>query len=226
MNHVGLADLDKEEVDQIIKKVIDFYKTENKSFSWIVGPTSRPADLSERLIKQGFNYEEEGSAFGMAMNVKEVNLKVNPDFEVKNVSLDFLNEHIDLIVNSFGAGMDNNAAMAVLVMAKALNSTERYQNQIKAYVAKEKTSGELVGFSILELDIEDHFGILDGAAVMPKYRGKGIYKNMVWTRAKDAEKLGIEYLIIHALKKTSAPICERSGFKKVCDLDTYSYKLP
>ncbi|MGP6207235.1 GNAT family N-acetyltransferase [Cuniculiplasma sp. SKW3] len=225
VNHVGIADLKETEADYTIEKVIDFYKKENKSFSWIIGPTSRPKDLRERLIRYGFNYDEEGSAFGMAMRTKDVDLKINPAFDVESVSLDFLNEHIDLMVNSFGMGMDNNAAMAVLMMARALNSTERYGDQIKAYVAREKTSGELVGFSILELDIEDHFGILDGAAVMPKYRGRGIYKNMVWARVKDAEKLHIEYLIIHAMKNTSAPICERSGFEKMCELNSYSYKI-
>lgn len=225
VNHVGLANIDEKEADYKIKKIIDFYKNENKSFSWIIGPTTRPEDLGERLIKNGFNYDESSSSFGMVMRTNDVNLKINPDFEVENVSLDFLNEHVDLMVNSFGMGMDNNSAMALLMMGKALNSTERYRNQIKAYVAREKTTGELVGFSIMELDTEDHFGILDGAAVIPKYRGKGIYKNMVWTRAKDAEKFDIEYLIIHALKKTSAPICKKAGFKQICELNTYSYKL-
>lgn len=224
-NHVGLADLEEDQADKTIERVIEFYKNEKKSFSWIVGPTSRPVDLDKRLINHGFNYENEISAYGFYMNTAKNNLPVNPEFEVTSVPLEFLAENIDLMVNSFGMGMDKNVAMSLIGISTAINSTERYKNQVKAYVARERSNGRHVGFSFMEMDKEQSYAILDGAAVLPEYRGKGIYKNMVAARMDDAVKSNIKYLIIHAMKSTSAPVCEKIGFKRACELNIYSYQF-
>jgi hypothetical protein len=48
---------------------------------------------------------------------------------------------------------------------------------------------------------------------------------MVSKRLEDARMNGIEFLIIHALARTSAPICERIGFKCICQFDLYGYKI-
>ncbi len=224
-NHVGLADLEKDQADKTIEKVIEFYKNEKKSFSWIVGPTSRPDDLNERLINHGFNYRNEISAYGFYMNTTKTDLRVNPEFEVTDVPLEFLGGNIDLMVNAFGTGMDKNVAMSLIGISMAINSTERYKNEVRAYVAREKATGKYVGFAIMEMDKKGSYAILDGAAVLPEYRGKGIYRNMVAARIDDAAESNIKYLIIHAMKSTSAPICEKAGFKKACELNLYSYNF-
>lgn len=63
----------------------------------------------------------------------------------------------------------------------------------------------------------------DGAAVLPAYRGRDIYRMMISKRKQDARKNGLEELIIHAVKNTSAPISEKIGFRKVCEINFYSY---
>lgn len=159
------------------------------------------------------------------MNTTKTDLRVNPEFEVTDVPLEFLGGNIDLMVNAFGTGMDKNVAMSLIGISMAINSTERYKNEVRAYVAREKTSGKYVGFAIMEMDKKGSYAILDGAAVLPEYRGKGIYRNMVAARIDDAAESNIKYLIIHAMKSTSAPICEKAGFKKACELNLYSYNF-
>lgn len=46
---------------------------------------------------------------------------------------------------------------------------------------------------------------------------------MISKRKQDAIKNGLEELIIHAVKNTSAPISEKIGFRKVCEINFYSY---
>ena len=225
MNHVGLASLTSENVEETIKKVVDLFNTEKKSFSWIVGPSSTPKDLSERLIKSGFHSLDETKGFGMAMSTSyEIN-EINNKFSVEEISLDVLENNLEMIVDSFGESLTVEGAEVIVNGMKLLDSTKRYRGQIKAYLAVENDTGKKVGFSFMVMDREDKYAILDGSAVLPSYRGKGIYRNMVSKRLEDARANGIEFLIIHALARTSAPICERIGFKRVCKFDLYGYKI-
>ena len=225
INHVGLASLTSENVDETIGKVVDLFKREKKSFSWIVGPSSTPKDLSTRLIKSGFYEMEELMEFGMAMDTSHEINGLNDKFTVSEVSLDDFEKNVDLIADSFGEPLTREGAQVLVNGLRLLNSTERYRGQVKAYLAMENDTGKKVGFCQMQMDREDKYAILDGAAVVSSYRGRGIYRSMISKRLEDAKKNGIESLIIHALGKTSAPICEKIGFRRVCQLDLYGYKI-
>jgi GNAT superfamily N-acetyltransferase len=225
MNHVGLASLTSENADETIGKVIDLFKTERKSFSWIVGPSSTPKDLPQRLIKSGFQRLEETKGFGMAISTSYHMNVINKEISVEEVSLDELENNLIMIVDSFGESLTAEGAEVIINGMRMLNSTERYRGQVKAYLAVERDTGKRVGFSFMEMDREEKYAILDGSAVLPSYRNKGIYRSMVSKRLEDARMNGIEFLIIHAMARTSAPICERIGFKRICQFDFYGYKI-
>lgn len=223
VNHVGLARLDGTNVDDTILRTIDIFKKENKSFTWIVGPNTTPADLPEHLIKFGFRLADDVSEYGLVMSTKEKIKSYDTRIEVKDVKLDDLEKYVEVIASAFGNGMTTEAANTIVQMAKILNATERYKNKIKAYLAIDPQSGNEVGFSMMEMDTDDRYAILDGAGVLPSYRGRGIYRMMLSRRQEEARDNGLEYLIIHAVKNTSAPICEKIGFRKVCEINLYSY---
>ncbi|EQB64509.1 MAG: hypothetical protein AMDU3_IPLC00004G0087 [Thermoplasmatales archaeon I-plasma] len=225
MNHVGLASLTSENVDETIGKVIDLFNNERKSFSWIVGPSSTPKDLPQRLIKSGFQRLEETKGFGMAISTSYHMNVINKEISVEEISLDELENNLAMMVDSFGESLTAEGAEVIINGMRMLNSTERYRGQVKAYLAVERDTGKRVGFSFMEMDREEKYAILDGSAVLPSYRGKGIYRSMVSKRLEDARMNGIEFLIIHALARTSAPICERIGFKCICQFDLYGYKI-
>ena len=225
MNHVGLASLTSENVDETIGKVIDLFNNERKSFSWIVGPSSTPKDLPQRLIKSGFQRLEETKGFGMAISTSYHMNVINKEISVEEISLDELENNLAMMVDSFGESLTAEGAGVIINGMRMLNSTERYRGQVKAYLAVERDTGKRVGFSFMEMDREEKYAILDGSAVLPSYRGKGIYRSMVSKRLEDARMNGIEFLIIHALARTSAPICERIGFKCICQFDLYGYKI-
>lgn len=224
-NHVGLSNLDENDADDVINRVIDFFAGQKKSFSWIVGPTSKPKDLPERLVKHNFVFNDEISEYGMALSTAENMDYQDKGFPIREITLDELGEKLDLIMESFGTGMTHESSSMLVQMAKLINSTPYYKDQIKAYVAVEENSGKEAGFCMMEMDRKNGYAILDGSAVLPAYRGRGIYRRMVAKRKNDAERNGIEHLIIHALKKTSAPVCENVGFRKICELNMYVYRV-
>ncbi len=224
-NHVGLAEMSEADADATIERVVDFFKNQKKSFSWIVGPSSKPRDLRERLERHRFVLNENVSEYGLAMGTdNSINVK-NDSFEIEEVTLEDLEREIDMMAEAFGMGMDTSMAQYMVNLGKMINSTEYYRGQIGAFLAFEKSTGKKVGFSIMEMDRKGGYAILDGAAVIQEFRGKGIYKKMIEKRREVAKGEGIEYLITHAVKKTSAPVCERVGFRRICDLDIYDFKI-
>ena len=224
-NHVGLAEMSEADADATIERVVDFFKNQKKSFSWIVGPSSKPQDLRERLKRHRFVLNENVSEYGLAMGTdNSINVK-NDSFEIEEVTLEDLEREIDMMAEAFGMGMDTSMAQYMVNLGKMINSTEYYRGQIRAFMAVEKSTGKKVGFSIMEMDRKGGYAILDGAAVIQEFRGKGIYKKMIEKRREVAKGEGIEYLITHAVKKTSAPVCERVGFRRICDLDIYDFKI-
>lgn len=225
LNHVGLAMLTEDNVDSTVQKVIDFFKKERKSFSWIIGPGSEPSDLSDHLLKHGFYPLEDFTEYGMAISTDTKIENVTDKFSIEEIPIGELEQNVDLISESFGMGMNRDAAMSIVMLMNAINSTERYRGQISAYVAVEKDSGKKVGFSGMTMDREAGYAILDGSGVLPSYRRNGVYRAMVSKRLQVAREKGIEYLIIHAMKNTSAPICEKLGFRKICKLDFYGYRV-
>ena len=63
---------------------------------------------------------------------------------------------------------------------------------------------------------------MGSAATIREYRGQGVYQEMLKTRISDALENNIEAIIVLANENTSAPICQKFGFKKLCEAKIYS----
>jgi predicted GNAT family acetyltransferase len=66
--------------------------------------------------------------------------------------------------------------------------------------------------------------VMQGAATLSAYRGKGVYTALMATRLADARALGMEAAILQADRRTSAPICANLGFEEVCSIDLYVWE--
>ncbi len=104
MNHVGLAQLDDTNADYVIQQTIELFSREKKSFTWIVGPSSRPKDLANRLVRFGFSLREDMSEYGMSMSTEDEIHRSQGSVEVKEVPLEDLEKSAHLIAESSGQG--------------------------------------------------------------------------------------------------------------------------
>jgi GNAT superfamily N-acetyltransferase len=66
----------------------------------------------------------------------------------------------------------------------------------------------------------DDYAFLMGAAVNPEMRGRGVYRTLLAHRLKVIETRGLP-AVIHCLEHTSAPICLKLGFEKVCEIQSF-----
>ena len=88
---------------------------------------------------------------------------------------------------------------------------------------RDRVNNKPVAFAASIMDKINDLVILLGAGTLPEYRGKGIYSSLVARRLEDAKNIGMHAAIIQAVKHTSAPICEKLGFRTVCEIDFYIY---
>ena len=83
---------------------------------------------------------------------------------------------------------------------------------IGVYVAYD--SGRPVGSARSSFHSQSVFSGLWGGAVLPEFRGRGVYHSMIRHRAIDAHEYGACYLQVDALP-TSCPILERLDFRQL-----------
>ena len=75
-------------------------------------------------------------------------------------------------------------------------------------------NGEPVASARLEMPTGRSFASLWGGGTSPKFRGRGVYRDLVSLRAESARQRGYRFLTVDALE-TSRPILERLGFEPV-----------
>lgn len=215
INVVGLADIPVEKCQKTISAVIERYKRENKLFGWVVGPTTKPANLGKYLEKEGFRRIDELSMSGMLLNDISVSKDVNGNFPIEEVDIEEFGKNVSLVMESFGMGITEDVARLVMSLYVASGDNSR------VYFAYDPDSMKPVAFGASVMDSKNHLVILLGAGTLPEYRGRGIYSSLVYRRLNDARIAGARSAIIQAVKLTSAPICEKIGFRPVCDIDFY-----
>ena len=88
------------------------------------------------------------------------------------------------------------------------------------YLVYPKNGQDPVEFSVLTR-VTPEIVLLGGSAVSEAWRGKRIYKALVQKRLQDARAAGATKAFIQAVEETSAPICEKLGFRDICRFQFY-----
>ncbi|MGZ6480597.1 MAG: GNAT family N-acetyltransferase, partial [Bdellovibrionales bacterium] len=91
-----------------------------------------------------------------------------------------------------------------------------YENYV-AYL-----DGQPVGSAALR--IAKDYVYLMGGAVNEAKRHQGVYRSLTAHRLERIAELGLP-AVIQCLEKTSAPICLKLGFEKVCEIESYEPKI-
>lgn len=78
-----------------------------------------------------------------------------------------------------------------------------------AFIAR--VDGVAAGIGLVR--VYDDVGYLQGSAVAPAHRGRGVYRALVGHRLRVLREAGIGIALIHARADTAAPICARLGFR-------------
>ncbi|MEO8698600.1 MAG: GNAT family N-acetyltransferase [Kofleriaceae bacterium] len=201
LNEVIYSMLDEAEADATIAAAIASYRDLGLKFRWNAGPGSGPADLGDRLERQGLR---KSVGRGMARSTEDTE-----DFaDVVEVDATTIDDYTRAMADGWGA---DRAALHPLHQYLL---TEARQCLFVAYCdGVPAAAASYVAF--------ERSAFLIGGVVLEQYRGRGLYRALVRARLAHARARGIPLATSHARESTSAPILERMGFETVCRLPMY-----
>lgn len=156
INLVGLAALTEANVDDKIQQVIELYRREGTIFGWLVGPTSQPVNLRERLVAAGFTPLEEEAMWGMVLRDLKRPIPVNPDIRVERVPIEALYANVAVIAQAYGFSMTEETVVMLGRLYESLGE------QASLYLAFAPDREGPVAFSSSVVDDEGRVVMLGG----------------------------------------------------------------
>jgi ribosomal protein S18 acetylase RimI-like enzyme len=201
------------ELDRLIARQRDYFAARGEAVEWKTRGHDDPADLTVRLRAAGFVPEDpETVLVGRAADI--------------GVREPVLPEGVTLRRVTRAADMRRIADMESAVWGQdmgwiATDLTGRVAaapDEIAVYVAE--ADGVVVSAAWLVFRAGTGFASLWGGSTLPDWRGRGIYRALVATRAARAAARGVTYLHVDA-SDDSAPILRRLGFEAVTTTTPY-----
>lgn len=196
------SDLEGCYIPAVIADQIAYFTSIGHDFEWKTYSHDQSPDLVSRLGEAGFSIGATETVL-VALVDEVAAASADCPVEVRRLSHpDQIEDYLEISSRVWGGRP-----------ATGIVETMRSDPQsIGLYVAY--WSGQPVGSCRGSFHSGSAFSGLWGGAVLPEYRGKGVYRSMVKRRALDAQSFGATYLQVDALP-TSQPILEQLGFQKL-----------
>ena len=210
MNGVLRCEVADEEAEALIDRTLAHFRSLNLPFRWKIVPSTKPADLARRLEARGMYRKER--LFGLIAAAGQVQIESPADVRVEPVTLENLEDWLLVQAHAWNVPPPG-IAFQRRAMATALASRESPYENYLAYF-----DDEAVGSAALRLSTE--YVYLMGGAVKESHRRRGIYRALTAHRLQRLAGLGLP-AVVHCLEHTSAPICLKLGFEKICQIDSF-----
>ncbi len=217
-NRVFGARLSDREADKKIKDIIDFFEEKNALAIWLLGRSSKPRDLGERLDRYGFKYGETLADMHIDLCAVDLDpfLMDKPEFKVIKVS----NENeLSIWINTSCKGRGVNAEIDKINCRKIFenmkcNNSLPYQYYLGYY------KNDPVCTCIL---FTGELGAgLQCISTIPEWRNHGFAGAITSYALKDANRSGYEIAFLQA-NESSENIYKKIGFKKHGCTNAYIY---
>jgi GNAT superfamily N-acetyltransferase len=214
-NWVERVRLDPARVPGAIREAREFFAGEGVSYSWWVGPGTRPADLGATLQAAGFGLLEEIEGLALRLPAPVDQWPVNPLVRIVPVT-DVTTLRTALrLSDTFGRRDPVSFERTVARFAPQLD---------------DPTYCRLIGyigtFPAAEVSLEFRHGgevaYFSGGTTLPEFRGRGLYRTLSAERVRLAQARGARWALTHAVSGMSAPICRALGFVRLCVLRGYT----
>jgi GNAT superfamily N-acetyltransferase len=213
-----LAGTEGAELDELIARQVRVFAERGEAFEWKLHGHDRPADLTERLLAQGFVPEDLETV--VIAPVAEIAGEVTPPdrVSVREVSarrdLERIGAMEDAIWHDGRTGW----------LADSLEA-ERAADPDAMTIAVAESADEFVCAGWVRFVSETDFATLWGGGTLPEWRRRGIYHALVAYRANLAAARGFRFLQVDASSE-SRPILQRMGFVAVTTTTPYIWTPP
>jgi GNAT superfamily N-acetyltransferase len=211
-NIVLRARLAADEVEAKVAEVAADHRARGAGFRWFVGPSSDPAGLGPSLLAAGLQVQ--GVSWGMAMEVPADDLPLGIEgLVVDEMRAQDVGEYAALTARAWGRPDYEEAIRHIA--RKAFEPpvvTRDIETSTRSWIAR--LDGEAIASSHLRL--LPGIGYFQGCAVLPAFRGRGLYRALLHHRLALLRTLGIPTAVVWANAATSGRACEKLGFATGC----------
>ncbi len=205
-----------EDIDQQITRMQAYFSAHQVGMRWIIGPSTRPMNLGERLEQHGFLCQ--GSAPGMAAQLERLpaEIAVPPRLEITRVAnAAQLQEWAAVAGETYGEPAEIQQARIAVHTAFGFAEDAPLQR----YLAR--LDGRPVAMSELFL-AAGVAGIYDVATV-PRARGQGIGAAITHAPLLAARARGYRVGVLEA-SPMGQPVYRRLGFEEYCRFALYAWE--
>ena len=197
-----------EETESIIEGEIAFFENLGREFEWKVYTHDQPQGLLAELRRRGFKIGEEEAL--MIRELRELPISLtSPAAPGITVAAVTNAQGVDDFLAVEGALWPASEKMRDWLLTRLKDPAQ----QELAFVAYEDRIP--IGCGRVSVRRESRFAGLWGGAVLPAFRGKGVYRALLAARINNVLKFdSVQYLRVDALP-TSRPILEKYGFQRI-----------
>jgi hypothetical protein len=200
-NRISYVRTDPDHVEELIEEALAFFG--EIPFTWVVGPTTSPSDISDRLVSRGLVDVGDGDLLTAELPLR--GLRTAKDLVIREVENEEL-ASIGLRLAHPHAGPDEMSSMLSERMDYLRHPTRR-GGYLVAFIG-----GTPVANAGYRYAADGSTVYLTGAETVEYFRGRGVYQSMVSYRAEAAVARGCRYAAIRSRRDTSLPILVKRGF--------------
>lgn len=201
------------ELDELIARQRDYFAARGEAVEWKVRGHDAPEDLTDRLRAAGFVPEPQETVLVAPVADLAVERPELPDgVTLRRVGADADIHRIGALQTAvWGQDMSWLAEHLLARLATA-------PDDLAVYVAE--AGGDMVSAAWLSFRPGTEFAGLLGGSTLEEWRGKGVYRALVATRAALAAARGVTYLHLDA-SADSSRVLRRLGFRAVTTVTPY-----
>ncbi len=206
LNEVSFCRFGPRNADREIDAALSRFDAAGVRCRWGVYPDCLPVDLARRLAGRGLRGTRVDALYTEAPLAAA---PAPPGLEVRRVGRDEVGTYSRLMAE--GWHLDGDALAT-------LNAVAVEDPRMCLYVGT--VDGEPAAVASAMLATYSVF--LQGALVLPRFRGRGLYRALVERRVADAFAEGRTLAFTHALAASSSPALRRMGFEELFRFESFS----
>jgi GNAT superfamily N-acetyltransferase len=201
---IAYSALSEANADAEIDREVAHFRRVNRTLEWKVHGHDRPADLADRLCKRGFRPDPTETLLVREIDGSLQNCPVNEDVVVRTVTV--------------AADLDDFLAITAAAFGEEFSET---RDNLMMHIKTDRLSLHVaylkdrpIAAGRLDMPNARTFAGLYTGGVTPEFRGRGVYRALIRSRARLAHSRGYSFLIAEALE-SSREILEQLGFKRL-----------
>ena len=215
-NQVVHADFASGDADAAIEEIVDHFRRHGRSFTWQIGPVTRPADLDRFLPAHGLTFVEDEPGMAVELDHLHQDAAFPPQLEIETVrDLAGLKTWVDVWL--FPVPEEARPLFVDAFHQRGFGDESRWRYYLG------RSNGQPVAVSALSAG-EGVAGV-QYVVTVPAARRRGIGMALTLRVLREARALGYRVAVLTA-SPDGEGIYRRIGFREYCRVRRYEWEPP